>query len=65
MMLHPPKILQSLFPGMIWRIPNERNNLFLTFDDGPDPDVTPRVLDILAKHNAKATFFCRGRNVEK
>ena len=64
-MLHPPKILQSLFPGMIWRIPNERNNIFLTFDDGPDPDVTPRVLDTLAKHNAKATFFCLGRNVEK
>lgn len=64
-MLHPPKILQSLFPGMIWRIPNERNNIFLTFDDGPDPHVTPRVLDTLAKHNAKATFFCLGRNVEK
>ena len=61
----PPVIIRSLFPGLIWRIPNEENRVFLTFDDGPDPEVTPWVLDMLAEHQAKATFFCLGRNVER
>lgn len=39
--------------------------MFLTFDDGPHPDTTPRILELLDKHDAKATFFCLGRNVEK
>jgi peptidoglycan/xylan/chitin deacetylase (PgdA/CDA1 family) len=39
--------------------------LFLTFDDGPTPEVTPRVLDILKRFDAKATFFCVGKNIEK
>ena len=64
-MFQPPRILQSLFPQLIWRVPNAGNKIFLTFDDGPDPEATPRVLDILAEHNAKATFFCLGRQVEK
>ncbi len=37
----------------------------LTFDDGPDPDVTPRVLDLLDRHGARASFFCIGRKVER
>lgn len=45
----------SLFP---------ENKIFLTFDDGPIPEVTPWVLDELKKHNAKATFFCIGDNIE-
>ncbi len=61
----PPSILRKLFPGLIWTIPNDENRVFLTFDDGPDPEVTPWVLDLLGKHNAKATFFCLGKNVEK
>ncbi len=64
-MYHTPIIIQKLFPGVIWRIPNSENKVFLTFDDGPDPEGTPRILDILAKYDAKATFFCLGRQVEK
>ena len=61
----PPTIIRKLFPELIWTIPNEENRVFLTFDDGPDPEATPWVLDLLGEHNAKATFFCLGRNVEK
>ena len=65
MIFQPPAILQKLLPSLIWRIPNEENKIFLTFDDGPDPEATPRILDLLAEHNAKATFFCLGRQAEK
>lgn len=41
------------------------NTIYLTFDDGPEPGITEFVLDELAKHNAKATFFCAGKNIEK
>ena len=60
-----PKLLRSFYKGRIWDIPNEKQELYLTFDDGPHPQVTPFVLDLLAKYNAKATFFCIGKNVEK
>ena len=65
MYLNPQGILQTLFPDLIWNIPNEKNKVFLTFDDGPDPEVTPWVLDLLNMYNAKATFFCLGKNVER
>lgn len=64
-MFQPPRILHSLFPSLIWTIPDAGNSIFLTFDDGPDSEATPRVLDILAEHDAKATFFCLGKQVEK
>ncbi|MEX2589721.1 MAG: polysaccharide deacetylase family protein, partial [Chitinophagales bacterium] len=60
-----PGILQKAFPSVLWRVPSESNDLFLTFDDGPTPEVTTWVLDLLKKHNAKATFFCLGKNVER
>lgn len=60
----PPKIIKRLFPGFIWSFPDEKEGIFLTFDDGPRPEVTPWVLDQLDKYNAKATFFCIGKNVE-
>ena len=50
---------------MIWSLPSETPSLFLTFDDGPIPEITPRVCTILAQFNAKATFFCVGDNVKK
>jgi len=65
MYFNPSMILKTLFPGLIWNIPNEKNKVFLTFDDGPDPEVTPWVLDVLNRYKAKATFFCLGKNVEK
>lgn len=46
-------------------MPVEGNELYLTFDDGPHPEITPNVLELLQKFNAKATFFCVGANVEK
>jgi peptidoglycan/xylan/chitin deacetylase (PgdA/CDA1 family) len=62
----------SLWPRGSWVGPNQsrlpasaaaRGEVALTFDDGPDPDVTPRVLDLLDRHGARATFFCIGRRV--
>ena len=64
MRIRPPKLIRKLFPSFIWSFPNEQDGVFLTFDDGPRPEVTPWVLDILDKYNAKATFFCIGKNVE-
>lgn len=60
-----PKLLRSLYKGRVWDVPNDGQELYLTFDDGPHPEVTVFVLDLLAKFNAKATFFCIGKNVEK
>lgn len=53
-----------LVPNCVWRI-RKTDSYYLTFDDGPTPEVTPWVLDVLKKHNIKATFFCVGANVEK
>ena len=64
MRFRPPKIVKRLFPSFIWSFPDEKKGIFLTFDDGPRPEVTPWLLDELDKYNAKATFFCIGKNVE-
>ncbi|MDR2146863.1 MAG: polysaccharide deacetylase family protein [Tannerella sp.] len=64
----PPRIYRWLFPGTFWRIPaakGEQKCVYLTFDDGPIPEMTPRILDILDQYNIKATFFCVGDNVRK
>ncbi|MEY2762019.1 MAG: Chitooligosaccharide deacetylase, partial [Bacteroidota bacterium] len=52
----------SLFPRFTWSKDSERQ-IYLTFDDGPTPEITDFVLECLAEYNAKATFFCIGRNV--
>ncbi len=62
-LIKTPKLIQNFFPNFIWQVPTHEKTLFLTFDDGPIPEVTPWVLDELAKYNAKATFFCVGNNV--
>jgi peptidoglycan-N-acetylglucosamine deacetylase len=54
-----------LYPDAIFRIRTTDKLLYLTFDDGPDPDSTPQLLDILDNHNIKAIFFCDGRAAEK
>ena len=51
------------FPEMITQFPGDEKNIYLTFDDGPTPEITDRVLAFLLKYNAKATFFCCGKNV--
>lgn len=48
-----------------WRMPATSKEVYLTFDDGPEPGATPWVLGTLAQHGAKATFFCLGRNAER
>jgi len=60
-----PRFIQRLYPERIWAFSREEKSIYLTFDDGPIPEVTPWVLDELKKHNAKATFFCIGENVQK
>jgi peptidoglycan/xylan/chitin deacetylase (PgdA/CDA1 family) len=60
-----PFFLPWFFPNLVWRIPTERKELFLTFDDGPIPGPTDFVLDTLQKFNCKATFFCIGDNIRK
>ena len=64
----PPRIYRQLFPGTFWRIPapsGEPKNVYLTFDDGPIPEMTPWILETLDKYRIKATFFCVGENVQK
>lgn len=50
---------------MIWNQARGKHTLYITFDDGPIPEVTPFVLDTLERYQAKATFFCIGDNVRK
>ena len=54
-----PRLIQLLFPKWIWKGP-ENNVIYLTFDDGPTPESTPYILELLKKHNIKASFFCLG-----
>ena len=60
-----PWLLKMLYPKLIWQVNNSARSIFLTFDDGPIPVVTPFVLNILKQYKAKATFFCIGDNVIK
>lgn len=60
-----PKIAKKIFPNYIWDIPTKEKVIYLTFDDGPTPEITTWTLDVLRQHNAKATFFCIGNNIEK
>ena len=61
----PPWFYRALFPGVTWRMPAEPKCVYLTFDDGPIPEVTPWVLDTLDRFGVKATFFMVGDNVRK
>lgn len=60
-----PRILRPFFGKTIWRKTPSEKVIYLTFDDGPVPEVTPQVLDILDTYGWKATFFCVGENVQK
>ena len=61
----PPKLLRWLYPRAMWRMDKNVKAVYLTFDDGPIPEITPWVLDLLDKYNIKATFFLVGDNVRK
>lgn len=58
-----PRIIKRLFHNQVWDIPNNENKIYLTFDDGPTPEVTEWVLQVLKENNIKATFFCIGKNI--
>jgi peptidoglycan/xylan/chitin deacetylase (PgdA/CDA1 family) len=58
-------IIKKVFSNYVWDIPNNENKVYLTFDDGPTPEITEWTLNQLKEHNAKATFFCIGDNVRK
>lgn len=60
---YPPKFIQRVYPSLTWRIPTDRKSIYLTFDDGPTPEITTQALDLLKKYNAKGTFFCLGKNI--
>jgi len=59
-----PKVLRAIHPDALWQVQTDEKVVYLTFDDGPIPDVTNKVLDLLDQYQAKATFFCIGENVE-
>jgi peptidoglycan/xylan/chitin deacetylase (PgdA/CDA1 family) len=58
-------IIKKIFPNYVWDLPNLENKVYLTFDDGPTPEITEWILQELQKHQAKATFFCIGKNIKK
>ncbi|MCI7274553.1 polysaccharide deacetylase family protein, partial [bacterium] len=61
----PAKFLRWLYPHALWRMNPEERAVYLTFDDGPIPEVTPWVLEVLAHYDIKATFFMVGDNIRK
>lgn len=59
-----PAFAKRLLKEITWSISTREKEIYLTFDDGPAPEITEWTLDILRKYNAKATFFCIGKNIE-
>lgn len=59
-----PGIVKPLYRDFVWSLPNSENKVYLTFDDGPTPEVTDATLSILKEYDARATFFLIGKNVE-
>jgi peptidoglycan-N-acetylglucosamine deacetylase len=59
------RIIKTIFSNYVWDIPNNEKKVYLTFDDGPIPEITEWVLEQLKIYNCKATFFCIGNNIEK
>ncbi len=66
--LYPSKIpfwVKWIFPRLIYNYPDDNKTVYLSFDDGPTPEVTPWVLDVLKREQVKAVFFCVGHQIEK
>ena len=57
--------MRAIYPDFIWRVKTNEKVMYLTFDDGPIPEITEFVLEELKKYQAQATFFCIGANIEK
>ncbi|CAM1367540.1 polysaccharide deacetylase family protein [Tenacibaculum xiamenense] len=64
-LIKTPRIIKKIFSRYTWCFSSNNPEVYLTFDDGPIPEVTEFVLEQLKKHNAKATFFCIGDNIQK
>ena len=65
-LVKPSKVFRIFYPSLLWEMPKTgEKTIYLTFDDGPHPTITPLGLAILERYNAKATFFCIGNNVKK
>jgi len=60
-----PNLLKFIFKNWVWRLSSKEKLLYLTFDDGPTPEITEWTLNELKKYEAKATFFCIGKNIEE
>jgi peptidoglycan/xylan/chitin deacetylase (PgdA/CDA1 family) len=60
-----PFFIRWIYPQMRWKVKTKQQAVYLTFDDGPHPQITPQILDILDAYQAKATFFCVGENASK
>ena len=58
-----PWLLKKFYPQCLWTLPTKEKKIYLTFDDGPHPEATPFVLDVLKKYHARGTFFCIGKNI--
>jgi peptidoglycan/xylan/chitin deacetylase (PgdA/CDA1 family) len=65
LLIRPPQILRSFYKDSLWRMDKNEPAIYLTFDDGPIPELTEWVLDVLKKYDVKATFFCVGDNILK
>lgn len=60
-----PAVVKALYGSLVWNMPSDTKKVYITFDDGPHPQITPEVLTILESYNAKATFFCIGKNISQ
>ena len=60
-----PSIVKWIYPSLTWQMPDDGHSVYLTFDDGPHPEITPQVLSQLEMAKAKASFFCVGENVAR
>lgn len=63
--VNAPFFLRWYYPNVTWNKSRDLKKIYLTFDDGPIPEITPWILDVLKENNAKATFFCVGENINK
>lgn len=65
LLTHPPSFIKKVYPSLEWDIKTDKKEVYITFDDGPTEGVTEEVLDLLKEYNAKATFFCVGKNIQQ
>lgn len=65
MLFKAPGFIKRFMPSLVWNLPDSTREVYITFDDGPTPGITEWIIETLARYDAKATFFCLGKNVEQ